>query len=280
MGEHDALRRAGRAARGDDEGVAGLDRPAVVERRLAAGRRSTAPAPMWASSAAFAACGQALVDGERRPRRGPTRRAARSTNAGPPGRSMATRRPLMPVEDASLPRRRHRSIMADAWTPGWWARARARCPPPSSRSPSAPAAPSVPGSVTWWRVAVALVVSLALQVGVNYANDYSDGVRGTDDARVGPVRLVASGPEAARRGQAGRVRRVRRRRGRRPRARRDDVVVAARRRGGGDRRGVVLHRRAPARTATPGSARCSCSCSSASSRRSARRTSRSSGSPG
>jgi 1,4-dihydroxy-2-naphthoate octaprenyltransferase len=49
------------------------------------------------------------------------------------------------------------------------------------------------GSVTWWRVALALVVSLALQVGVNYANDYSDGVRGTDDARVGPVRLVASG---------------------------------------------------------------------------------------
>jgi 1,4-dihydroxy-2-naphthoate octaprenyltransferase len=49
------------------------------------------------------------------------------------------------------------------------------------------------GSVTWWRVALALVVSLALQVGVNYANDYSDGVRGTDDARVGPLRLVASG---------------------------------------------------------------------------------------
>ena len=41
------------------------------------------------------------------------------------------------------------------------------------------------------------VVSLALQVGVNYANDYSDGVRGTDDARVGPVRLVASGAGVA-----------------------------------------------------------------------------------
>ena len=40
---------------------------------------------------------------------------------------------------------------------------------------------------------MALVVSLALQVGVNYANDYSDGVRGTDDVRVGPMRLVASG---------------------------------------------------------------------------------------
>ena len=45
----------------------------------------------------------------------------------------------------------------------------------------------------WWRLALALVVSLALQVGVNYANDYSDGIRGTDEVRVGPVRLVGSG---------------------------------------------------------------------------------------
>ena len=44
----------------------------------------------------------------------------------------------------------------------------------------------------WWRVGGALLVSLALQVGVNYANDYSDGVRGTDAQRVGPTRLVAS----------------------------------------------------------------------------------------
>jgi 1,4-dihydroxy-2-naphthoate octaprenyltransferase len=49
------------------------------------------------------------------------------------------------------------------------------------------------GGLVWWRIVAALVVSLALQVGVNYANDYSDGVRGTDDARVGPVRLVAGG---------------------------------------------------------------------------------------
>jgi 1,4-dihydroxy-2-naphthoate polyprenyltransferase len=58
------------------------------------------------------------------------------------------------------------------------------------------------GSIVWWRVAAALVVGLALQVGVNYANDYSDGVRGTDTGRVGPVRLVASGmatPRAVRR---------------------------------------------------------------------------------
>jgi len=47
----------------------------------------------------------------------------------------------------------------------------------------------------------ALLVSLALQIGVNYANDYSDGIRGTDDSRVGPVRLTASGlasPKAVR----------------------------------------------------------------------------------
>jgi len=58
------------------------------------------------------------------------------------------------------------------------------------------------GQMIWWRAAAALVVSVALQVGTNYANDYSDGVRGTDDVRVGPVRLVASGvrrPEAVKR---------------------------------------------------------------------------------
>lgn len=43
------------------------------------------------------------------------------------------------------------------------------------------------------RALSALSVSLALQIGVNYANDYSDGIRGTDDSRVGPVRLTASG---------------------------------------------------------------------------------------
>jgi 1,4-dihydroxy-2-naphthoate octaprenyltransferase len=44
-----------------------------------------------------------------------------------------------------------------------------------------------------WRAVLALLVALALQVGVNYANDYSDGIRGTDERRVGPVRLVGSG---------------------------------------------------------------------------------------
>jgi 1,4-dihydroxy-2-naphthoate octaprenyltransferase len=49
----------------------------------------------------------------------------------------------------------------------------------------------------WWKAILALVVSLALQVGVNYANDYSDGVRGTDAARTGPPRLVGGGLKPA-----------------------------------------------------------------------------------
>src|SRR5216684_6510589 len=49
------------------------------------------------------------------------------------------------------------------------------------------------GRFSAWRAALALVVALALQVGVNYANDYSDGIRGTDERRVGPLRLVATG---------------------------------------------------------------------------------------
>jgi 1,4-dihydroxy-2-naphthoate octaprenyltransferase len=48
------------------------------------------------------------------------------------------------------------------------------------------------------RAVLALVVALALQVGVNYANDYSDGIRGTDDDRVGPFRLTGSGAAPAR----------------------------------------------------------------------------------
>ena len=53
------------------------------------------------------------------------------------------------------------------------------------------AAVSLDGGV-WWKALLALVVSLALIVGVNFANDYSDGIRGTDDDRVGPLRLVGS----------------------------------------------------------------------------------------
>ena len=55
------------------------------------------------------------------------------------------------------------------------------------------AAAALAGGMDLPRAALALVVALALQVGVNYANDYSDGIRGTDDHRTGPARLVGGG---------------------------------------------------------------------------------------
>jgi 1,4-dihydroxy-2-naphthoate octaprenyltransferase len=47
--------------------------------------------------------------------------------------------------------------------------------------------------INWVNALLALIVSLSLQISVNYANDYSDGIRGTDSNRVGPIRLVGSG---------------------------------------------------------------------------------------
>ncbi|MBH0118587.1 1,4-dihydroxy-2-naphthoate polyprenyltransferase [Rhodococcus sp. HM1] len=54
------------------------------------------------------------------------------------------------------------------------------------------AAAAIDGAV-WWKALLALCVALPLVIGVNFANDYSDGIRGTDDDRVGPLRLVGSG---------------------------------------------------------------------------------------
>jgi len=53
-------------------------------------------------------------------------------------------------------------------------------------------------SVVCWKALLALGVSVCLQIGVNYANDYSDGIKGTDDDRIGPLRLVGSGLVPAR----------------------------------------------------------------------------------
>ena len=56
--------------------------------------------------------------------------------------------------------------------------------------------------INWLNAILALLVSLSLQIAVNFANDYSDGVKGTDAVRVGPIRLVGSGlatPQAVKR---------------------------------------------------------------------------------
>jgi 1,4-dihydroxy-2-naphthoate octaprenyltransferase len=47
-------------------------------------------------------------------------------------------------------------------------------------------------AASWWKALLALLVAVAMIIGVNFANDYSDGIRGTDDVRAGPLRLVGS----------------------------------------------------------------------------------------
>ncbi len=81
----------------------------------------------------------------------------------------------------------------------WWSGARPRTLPAAVAPVLVGTGAAVAiGHFLWWRALLALVVALALQVGVNYANDYSDGIRGTDAARVGPRRLVGSGAVPAR----------------------------------------------------------------------------------
>lgn len=63
------------------------------------------------------------------------------------------------------------------------------------------AAVDITGKFAWPQAILAMIVGLLLQIGVNYSNDYSDGIRGTDDVRVGPLRLTGSGlaePKAVR----------------------------------------------------------------------------------
>ena len=85
----------------------------------------------------------------------------------------------------------------------WWQGARPRTLP-AAVSPvlAGTAVAAYDDAAVWWKALLALLVALALQVAVNYANDYSDGIRGTDDDRVGPMRLVGSGtatPQAVKR---------------------------------------------------------------------------------
>ena len=68
---------------------------------------------------------------------------------------------------------------------------------PAASAPVVVASALAGSDFNWFRAALALKVGVWLQIGVNYANDYSDGVKGTDENRVGPTRLVASGLASA-----------------------------------------------------------------------------------
>ncbi len=64
---------------------------------------------------------------------------------------------------------------------------------PAAIAPVVVASALAGSDFNWFRATLALNVGIWLQIGVNFANDYSDGIKGTDDDRVGPIRLVASG---------------------------------------------------------------------------------------
>lgn len=68
---------------------------------------------------------------------------------------------------------------------------------PAAVAPVVVATALVGADFNWFRAVLALKVAVWLQIGVNFANDYSDGVKGTDADRVGPIRLVASGLTSA-----------------------------------------------------------------------------------
>jgi 1,4-dihydroxy-2-naphthoate octaprenyltransferase len=68
---------------------------------------------------------------------------------------------------------------------------------PAAIAPVVVASALAGADFNWFRAALALKVGVWLQIGVNYANDYSDGVKGTDANRIGPTRLVASGLASA-----------------------------------------------------------------------------------
>jgi 1,4-dihydroxy-2-naphthoate octaprenyltransferase len=68
---------------------------------------------------------------------------------------------------------------------------------PAAIAPIVVASALAGSDFNWFRAALALKVAVWLQIGVNFANDYSDGIKGTDDDRVGPIRLVASGLASA-----------------------------------------------------------------------------------
>ncbi len=128
-----------------------------------------------------------------------------ATSAGPPDgwrrltRETLLRAPTAPAEGGGDDRHRLLLESVVVATPAQWlAGARPRTLP-------AAIAPVLAGTgvaayadgLVVGKALLALVVSLALQVAVNYANDYSDGIRGTDDDRVGPMRLVGSGAAPA-----------------------------------------------------------------------------------
>ena len=179
-------RVCGGAARGDDERIAGLDpatvdavQPILIDQPVGRDRRQRpASRTRWKASIEW-------EDGVARIPRSPDRFDE-----------------LVATGEVDRNKVRHGQKATVTAVNRWILGARPRTLPAAVVPVAIGAGAAVGGpSPVWWRVGPALIVSLALQIGVNYANDYSDGVRGTDDVRVGPTRLVAGGLARAEAGQ-------------------------------------------------------------------------------
>ena len=115
---------------------------------------------------------------------------AGSGTAGQPGAAGNGKPGKSPAQVAA---RRH----AGDWISGARLRTLPLAIAPVALGTGAASWPAAPATIHPVRARARLVVALCLQIGVNYANDYSDGIRGTDDHRVGPARLTGSGAAQA-----------------------------------------------------------------------------------
>ena len=128
-------------------------------------------------------------------------RPNQQTNPSSSARPASTSRPKNPAKSGN-PARKSGAVRPDgpagrASAADWISGARLRTLPlaiaPVLLGTGAAIVAEGDGQFHWVRALFALVVAVSLQIGVNYANDYSDGIRGTDDHRVGPARLTGSG---------------------------------------------------------------------------------------
>jgi len=124
-------------------------------------------------------------------RMNPTEKLGGTNRTAPPNRSSGA------TAQGAARGKKGKATVKPATLGDWIAGARLRTLPlaiaPVLLGTGAAIVASGPGVYHWVRALLALAVALGLQIGVNYANDYSDGIRGTDKYRVGPARLTGSG---------------------------------------------------------------------------------------
>jgi 1,4-dihydroxy-2-naphthoate octaprenyltransferase len=139
---------------------------------------------------------------------GPKQQKSPSTGAKPAGVKPRGPKPATNPARSGNPAKRSGTTATQTGAPGsagigaWIQGARLRTLPlaiaPVLLGTGAAVVAAGAGEFHWVRALTALVVAVSLQIGVNYANDYSDGIRGTDDHRVGPARLTGGGVAAPR----------------------------------------------------------------------------------